>query len=187
MTALTTDRSVCPSGGVTPSMAMTLRHVSDDSRPENVALAPATPGTRAARSSSSRYSCRLVSGGTGCWSAGGLTRNSTTWPGSKPRSTSLSDIRLRTNKPAATRSTSETAICVTTSVRPKGMREAPRPPAPPLLRTPSGSRPLAASVGRKPNSTAVPHEISPANSRTRPSGLMSSDHGQDAGQQRRQR
>ena len=40
VTALTTDRSVRPSGGVAPSMAMTLRHVSDESSPVAVALAP---------------------------------------------------------------------------------------------------------------------------------------------------
>jgi hypothetical protein len=59
-------------------MAMTFRHVSDDSTPENDALALFTPATLIARSRIRPYSSRLVSIGIGCSPAARSTRKSTT-------------------------------------------------------------------------------------------------------------
>ena len=75
--------------------------------------------------------------------------------------------------PAASSSTSETAICATTSERPSGMPAVPRLDAPLTFNAGSGSIPAARSAGRSPNTNAVAHDRRHREAEHAPSGLAS--------------
>ena len=91
-------------------------------------------------------------------------------------------MRLRANSPAATSRTSDTAICVTTSMRRRRTRPAPCAGPPVDFRAGSGSIRPARSAGASPNTNAVRTETTNVKARTRMSGLVSidSDRGPDA-------
>ena len=114
----------------------------------------ATPGTAAAacstRSKSAARSAGFISP---CWT---LTSTTSTLSRSKPRSRCASAEKVRTNRPAATTSTSDSATCPTTSELPSPTRRSPATPRPCSFSASFGSTRVARNAGTVPNRITVP-------------------------------
>ena len=135
----------------------------------------ATPGTPAAASSARRNSSGR-SAGSSCARCALRLATRIGWR-SKPGSRRASDENVRTNRPAATMSTSDRATCRTTSTLPRPSRPSPTTPRPCALSASFGCTRVPRSAGAIPNSTAVAMAMPAVNPSTRQSSGRLEEHG----------
>ena len=131
----------------------------------------ATPGTPAAASRARRNSSGRAAGSSCARCA--LRLATRIGSRSKPRFRLASDENVRTNRPAATMSTSDSATCRTTSTLPRPSRPSPTTPRPCALSASFGCTRVPRSAGAIPNSTAVATATPAVNPSTRQSSERS--------------
>ena len=138
--------------------------------------ASSTPGTARMRSSKSRL--KAISLSTGIFKRD-RSRSAIRMPSFRKPVSSVRRLRkLRANSSAPTRSTSDIAICETTSIRrsPKRSRLAVKPRPPDFIATPGLAR-VARRAGASPNRMQVSIAKTAVNANTRQSGARSTKSG----------